>query len=70
MNMLMNQLKTQNPQGYNEFLSLYNSGKNPNEILNNMLNSGRMNKSQLNQIKNYLNGLNGGNDSKNKNNRF
>lgn len=60
MNMLLNRLKNNNPQGYNKFMSLYNSGENPNNILKNMLNSGQITQSQIDDANNVLNGMNKG----------
>ena len=47
MNMLMNKLKIQNPNAYNQIQSWMQSGANPNEIVNNLLNSGQISQQQL-----------------------
>lgn len=48
--MLLNRLKSTNPQGYNRLMQLKNSGKNANQILSEMYQKGEINDSQLSQI--------------------
>ena len=55
MSMLMGQLKNKNPQGYNEFQSLINSGKSPDVVLNELLASGRFTQQDIINAQNYLN---------------
>ena len=62
MNMLLNQLRTNNPNGYNQIMSLMNSGQNPQAIIQNMINSGQVSQQQVNNAINYMN--NGGNNFK------
>lgn len=52
LNMLMGQLRNQNPQAFNELQSLMNSGKNPKQILDEMMASGRFTPAQLQQAQN------------------
>lgn len=47
--MLMNMLKQQNPQGYQQLQQLMNSGQDPNKILEQMM--GNLNPQQKAQIK-------------------
>lgn len=55
MNMLLNQLKMNNPAGYNQIMSLMNSGQNPQAIIQNMINNGQVSREQVQQAQNYLN---------------
>ena len=50
-NMLLNMLKQQNPQGYQTFMNLRNSGQNPNVILQQMM--GNINPQQKAQIEQF-----------------
>ena len=56
--MLLNQLKQKNPQGYNQIISMMNSGQSPQDILNNMRANGSVSQEQINQAQNYLNNMN------------
>ena len=58
MNMLLNQLKNNNPNGYNQIMSMMNSGQNPQAIIKNMINNGPVTREQVQQPQNFLN--NGG----------
>lgn len=58
MNILLNQLKMNNPAGYNQIMSLMNSGQNPQAIIQNMINNGQVSREQVQQAQNFLN--NGG----------
>lgn len=53
-NMLLGQLQNKNPRAYMEFSNLMNSGKNPEQVLNELLKSGRFTSNDVNQVKNYL----------------
>jgi len=55
MNMLLNQLKNNNPAGYNQIMSMMNSGQNPQTIIQNMINNGQVTREQVQQAQNYLN---------------
>lgn len=50
VNILMNQLKTKNPQGYKFVNEVRQSGRNPNDVLKEMYQKGQINDSQLSQI--------------------
>jgi len=50
VNVLMNQLKTKNPQGYKFVNEVRQSGRNPNDVLKEMYKNGQINDSQLSQI--------------------
>lgn len=63
LNMLLNQLKNRNPNGYNQVMSMMNSGQKPQNIIQNMLNNGQITQDQLNNAMNYLNN-NGGNNKR------
>ena len=55
-NMLLNMLKQQNPQGYQTFMNLKNSGQNPNVILQQMMsNINPQQKSQIEQFAKMFN---------------
>lgn len=47
LSLLMGQLKNQNPNAYNELQNLMSSGKNPQQILNELLASGRFSQAQV-----------------------
>lgn len=64
-NMLLGQLKNRNPQGYNQFVQLRNSGKSPDQVINEMLASGQINQNQLNQAKQMANQYNQTNNTNN-----
>ncbi len=49
INLLLNQLKVKNPQGYNTVQSLMNSGKDPEQILNELVQTGQFTQSQIQQ---------------------
>ena len=51
MNMIMNRLQQQNPQAYSQIQQWMQSGQNPNQIIQNMLQSGQITQNQLNQAK-------------------
>ena len=48
MNMLMGNLQRQNPTAYNQIQQWMNSGQNPQQILNELLQSGRISQSDIN----------------------
>ena len=54
-NMLLGKLRNQNPNAYNEVQSLMNSGKNPEQVLNDLLASGRFTEAQVQQARATLN---------------
>lgn len=62
LSMLMGRLRNQNPQAFNELQGLMNSGKNPNQILNEMLSSGRFTPEQIQQAQNMANQYSSGNN--------
>jgi len=49
MNMLMNKLQQQNPQGYSQLQQWMKSGQSPQQIINQMLQSGQITQQQLQQ---------------------
>jgi hypothetical protein len=49
MNMLMGKLQQQNPQAYFQIQQWMNSGQNPQQIINQMLQSGQITQQQLSQ---------------------
>lgn len=51
LSLLMGQLKNQNPNAYNELQNLMSSGKNPQQILNELLASGRFSQAQVDNAK-------------------
>jgi hypothetical protein len=55
MNMLLNKLRQQNPQGYQQIQQWMNSGQNPQQIINQMLQSGQITQEQLNQVQGMAN---------------
>jgi ribosomal protein S16 len=52
MNMLLNKLQNQNPQAYTQIQQWMSSGANPQQIINQMLQSGQITQAQLNQVQN------------------
>lgn len=48
---LMNMLKQQNPQGYNQLQQMMNSGENPQQILEQLTNN--MSQQQMQQLRAY-----------------
>lgn len=48
---LMNMLKQQNPQGYNQLQQMMNSGENPQQILKQLTNN--MSQQQIQQLRAY-----------------
>ena len=48
-NLALGMLQQRNPQGYQQYLQLRNSGSNPNEILDNLM--GGLNEQQRNMVK-------------------
>lgn len=56
VNMMMGQLRNSNPNAYNELQNLMNSGKSPEQVLNELLSSGRFTQSQVQQAQQYMNG--------------
>lgn len=56
VNMMMGQLRNSNPNAYNELQNLMNSGKSPEQVLNELLSSGRFTQSQVKQAQQYMNG--------------
>lgn len=69
-NILLGQLQNKNPKAYMEFSNLMNSGKNPEQVLNELLQSGRFTANDVNQVKNYLNKQNTTNTNNPKVKRF
>lgn len=55
MNMLLNKLRQQNPQGYQQIQQWMNSGQNPQQIINQMLQSGQITQEQLNKVQGMAN---------------
>ena len=51
LSMLMGQLRNQNPQAYNELNSLMLSGKSPQQVLNELLASGRFSQAQVDRAR-------------------
>lgn len=49
--MLLNQLRNKNPQAYNTFMQLKNSGKSPEQVLNELIANGTFTQEQVNQVK-------------------
>ena len=49
--MLMNKLRTQNPNAYNQFQSYMNSGKSPEQVLNELIQNGTFNRQQVDQAR-------------------
>lgn len=52
MNMMMSNLQKQNPTAYNQIQQWMNSGQNPQQIIQNMLQSGEITQQQLNNAQN------------------
>lgn len=50
VDMLMNKLKTQNPQAYKFVNEIRQSGRNPNDVLREMYQKGQINDQTLSQI--------------------
>jgi len=50
--MLLTQLKTKNPQGYNMLIQMMNSGMNPKQALSKMLEEGIVSNDQIQQATN------------------
>ena len=68
-NQLMNQLKNKNPQAYNFLLQAQSSGKEPQQILEELTKNGTFTQSQVKQAQEQVNSmLNNGNGSKAVNN--
>jgi membrane peptidoglycan carboxypeptidase len=55
MNMLMANLQRQNPQAYSQIQQWMNSGQNPQQILQNMLQSGQITQAQIDQAQGIAN---------------
>ena len=55
MNMLMNKLRQQNPQAANQINQWMSSGANPQQIINQMIQSGQVSQEQLNQAQSMAN---------------
>lgn len=64
MNTLMNKLKIQNPNAYNQIQSWMQSGANPNEIVNTLLNSGQITQQQLQSAQQMANQMQNSNSQK------
>lgn len=58
LNMLMGQLRNKNPQGYQELQQMMNSGRSPDQCLNDLLASGRFSQQDLDNVQSYLNNNN------------
>lgn len=52
--MLLNQLRNKNPQAYNTFMQLKNSGKTPEQVLNELIANGTFTPDQVEQARNSL----------------
>lgn len=65
---LENKLKSQNQAAHNQYISLINSGKSPDEIINSLLQNGQISQDTLNQAKNMASGMI--NNNSNNTNRF
>ena len=65
---LENKLKSQNQAAYNQYISLINSGKSPDDIINSLLQNGQISQDTLNQAKNMASGMI--NNKSNNTNRF
>lgn len=48
--MLLNKMKSQNPQAYERLMGIYRSGKDPNEAIREMYRKGEISDSQLRQV--------------------
>lgn len=55
MNMLMGNLQRQNPQAYSQIQQWMNSGQNPQQILQSMLQSGQITQAQIDQAQGIAN---------------
>lgn len=64
INSLLGKLRSQNPQAYQELVSLMNSGKSPNQVLNELLSSGKINQQQINQAQQLANQYTNGQNNK------
>jgi SOS response regulatory protein OraA/RecX len=53
--MMMSGLQNQNPQAYAQINQWMNSGKDPNQILSELVQSGRITQAQIDQAKNLAN---------------
>lgn len=52
--MMLNRLRTQDPQKYQAFMAIRNSGKDATSVMAEMYSKGQINDAQLNQISNML----------------
>jgi ribosomal protein S16 len=66
MNMLLSRLQSQNPQAYAQINQWMSSGANPQQIINQMLQSGQITQAQLNQVQNMASQM----QNTNQKNRF
>lgn len=64
MNMLMNKLQHQNPQAYAQINQWMSSGANPQQIINQMIQSGQVSQEQLNQAQSMANQMQNTNNTK------
>lgn len=48
-------LKMKNPDAYNQYMQFKNSGKSPQQIIDELMNTGRINQDILNKAKNMMN---------------
>lgn len=48
--LLLNKMKSQNPQAYERLMGIYRSGKDPNEAIREMYQRGEISDSQLKQV--------------------
>lgn len=51
INMLMNNLQKQNPAAHSQLIQWMNSGQNPQQIINQMIQSGTVNQKQVDDAK-------------------
>ena len=51
-------LKMQNPQAYNQYMNYKNSGKTPQQVINELIEAGQINQDMLNKARNMA--ANGG----------
>lgn len=63
-NMLMNKLKQQNPAGYSQIQQWMSSGQNPQQILNQMLQSGQITQNDITRAQGTLNQMQNSNTQK------
>ena len=54
INMMMGQLRNKNPNAYNELQQLMNSGKSPEQVLNELMASGRFSQEQIKQAQSMM----------------